>query len=194
MVAIVAVVGVLAMLTVGVLKGAVAKAQSVKCVNNLRQLGGAAIQYATEHSGDLPPAYMPTSGTDSKVFYRLLNPYLAALSEDEPDLSKYPKVYRCPADAAPFLGGVASYAANQSLATGSGARTSSGNIFNPEIPRSQVILFIDASRASLRPGWGGAYEKPAFRHSGVCNAVMMDGSAIQTFKESSSDLAKSWGL
>lgn len=190
MLASIAVVSILALLMAAPLKRIMSRAKSTKCLANLRQMGNAALQYANDNQGNLPPAYLDKSPNGSWVFYRLLNQYLGPFDENT-DLSKYPKVYRCPEDPAPFLSGTASYAANQCCGK---SGVSSGNIFDPNLQRSKIILFVDATRAALRPGWGGAYEDPAFRHDGTCNAIMMDGSTVRSFKKGSEELSKSWGL
>lgn len=194
------IVCILAALLIMVTRQSIEKTNSIVCLSNLRQMGSAAIQYAMEHNGDLPPPYMPTSASDSMIFYRLLNKYLSPYDENA-ELSKYPKIYRCPSDQAPFLSGIASYGCNQYLGT-SGARNSSGNIYNlgggnPAYPRNAIILYIDATSAAINPAWGLGYMRVAFRHDHRCNAVMMDGSATSSFAEDENLLAspinKHWG-
>ncbi len=185
----VAIISILVVLLMVPIKGVIVRAQSTRCISNLRQMGGAALQYANDHQGNLPPAYYQASPSDSWVFYRLLNEYVGPYDSNT-QTRDFPKLYRCPADQKPFLEGKASYACNQCLGNG----FTSANIFNPAIRRSQSILFIDASRTSLRPGWGGGYENPEFRHGGFCNAVMMDGSAVKSFKQGGEEIRNAWGL
>ncbi len=66
------------------------KAKGVKCINNLRQIGAATLQYATEHRGDIPfYPYNPTpettgSGAAMGTWYYLLAPYLGVARTEVP--------------------------------------------------------------------------------------------------------------
>jgi len=186
----IAIIGILAVILVSSMRRMIAGGQSTRCLANLHQMGGAAAQYAIEHRGDLPPAYWQ-SESGPIIFYRLLNEYLGPY-DMYTETKNYPKIYRCPSDPAPFLDKMASYACNSSLSKAN--PPSSGNIYDPDLRASRTILFIDSNRANLRPGWGGSYESPMFRHAGHANAVMMDGSGVSSFREGSADLAESWGL
>jgi len=185
------IIGVIAAILFPVLGGMVERGKSTQCLSNLRNMGRAAIQYAVEHNGNLPPSYWGgPGGGETIIFYRLLNEYLGPYDQNT-QTSQAPKVYRCPSDKKPFLEGTASYGCNVYLGVG---KLSSGNTFqidsgDQQNRRSEIILYVDASSAAMRPGWGGNYEKVEFRHNGICNAVMMDGSAINSFKADSKLLA-----
>lgn len=197
--AAIALVVFLTMLLLPLGQRSINQARSVQCLSNLRQMGGAALQYAMDNNGKIPPAYLPTSETDSMIFYRLLNQYLGPCDRNSPT-ADYPKVYRCPAHKHPFLDGTASYGCNISASPDSGMYSawnifSSGNGGAP--PASQVILYMDADSSALRPEWGANYSRVAFRHNGFANAVMMDGSATRSFSDKEglleAPLSKNWG-
>ena len=54
---VVAIISILAALLSPALKGARETAKSIKCMNNLRQIGLLALQYCNEYDDRLPPSY-----------------------------------------------------------------------------------------------------------------------------------------
>ena len=89
---VIAVIGVLAGLLLPALAGAKRKAQSVRCVSNLRQIGIAVRLHADDQGGRLPRARANggTNGAPGELpsIQEVLRPLLADKSE----------VFKCPAD------------------------------------------------------------------------------------------------
>lgn len=89
---VIAVIGLLAGLLLPVLGVAKGKAQSARCVSNLRQIGIAVRLYADDHAGRLPRAR--TNGSDTNAvdsmpgIHEVLRSYLGQNSE----------VFKCPGD------------------------------------------------------------------------------------------------
>ena len=189
LIVVIGIIGFLTALAFPALKKAREAAGGSKCLGQLRQMGMAALSYANDNNGFLPPTYEPDPppGTGSTVFYRLLNPYLG--SDRNVAEALYPKIYKCPLDKAPFLGGIASYGAN-SILTKTTPVYNNGNIYRIS-KRSGTILYIDMDNSSaVRPGWGGRYEQIAFRHNGMANAVMTDAS-VRAFSQKTDGLLDS---
>ncbi len=89
---VITVIGVLAGLLMRALTLAKSKAQSARCVSNLRQIGIAVRMYADDHTGRLPRARAGASDTNRvetmPAIHEVLGPYLGGKSE----------VFKCPAD------------------------------------------------------------------------------------------------
>jgi prepilin-type N-terminal cleavage/methylation domain-containing protein/prepilin-type processing-associated H-X9-DG protein len=91
---VIAVIAILAGLLLPAMAAAKAKAQSTRCLSNLRQLGMAVRMYADDHGGRLPVTRSPGDragqgipGTVTDIVM-LLQPWLGTTNE----------VWRCPAD------------------------------------------------------------------------------------------------
>ena len=91
---VIAVIAILAGLMLPALAAAKAKAQSTRCLSNLRQLGMAVRMYADDHGGRLPvarslrdPAGQEKPGAVTGIVM-VLQPWLGTTNE----------VWRCPAD------------------------------------------------------------------------------------------------
>jgi prepilin-type N-terminal cleavage/methylation domain-containing protein/prepilin-type processing-associated H-X9-DG protein len=79
---VIAIIGILAAMLLPSLARAKGKANQIKCISNLRQLGLALNMYATDHDGEYPARRQPTNGWPNK-----LNPYYLDW-----------KVLECPSD------------------------------------------------------------------------------------------------
>src|SRR5688572_29027100 len=78
------VIGIIAVL-MAILMPALSKArqasQTIKCASNLRQLGLATAMYTNENQGWLPyPTTMPGVPGDGALWFNMVDPYLAALT------------------------------------------------------------------------------------------------------------------
>lgn len=183
LIVVIGIIGLLTALAFPALKKAREAAGGSKCLGQLRQMGMAALSYANDNNGFLPPTY----DANTRIYFRLLNPYLGTAGDV--DVPLYPKIYKCPLDKAPFLGGIASYGANSILAKTTPVYNN-GNIYRIS-KRSGTLLYIDTDNSSsVRPGWGGGYERIAFRHNGMANAVMTDAS-VRAFSQKTDGLLDS---
>jgi prepilin-type N-terminal cleavage/methylation domain-containing protein/prepilin-type processing-associated H-X9-DG protein len=75
---VVAIIAILAALGIPLVKTTIEKGNSTKCVNNLRQIGVAIVQYTADNDGYLPYSYGPTvpGGQDSFSGYNAALPQL----------------------------------------------------------------------------------------------------------------------
>jgi len=75
---VVAIIAILAALGIPLIKSTIEKGNSTKCVNNLRQIGLAIVQYTADNDGYLPYSYSPTvpGGQDSFSGYNAALPQL----------------------------------------------------------------------------------------------------------------------
>jgi len=92
---VIAIIGILASLMLPALSGAKSRAQSVQCVNNIRQLAIASAAYAMDGAQDLPFFYTWLKTGDGDLTTGVLYPYLNSR-----------KIYMCPTDN-PATSGVA---------------------------------------------------------------------------------------
>ncbi len=84
---VVAIIGILAALLMPALSGAKSKANSISCLNNIRQIGLAGTMYASDFDGYFPPRREPTNAWPTPLF-----PYY-----------KEPRILRCPTDSVQFM-------------------------------------------------------------------------------------------
>jgi prepilin-type N-terminal cleavage/methylation domain-containing protein/prepilin-type processing-associated H-X9-DG protein len=84
---VVAVIGILAALLMPALARAKGKANSISCLNNIRQLGLSLTLYASDHDGHFPPRREPTNAWPSPLYAYY----------------KEPRVLRCPSDSFSWL-------------------------------------------------------------------------------------------
>jgi prepilin-type N-terminal cleavage/methylation domain-containing protein/prepilin-type processing-associated H-X9-DG protein len=146
---VVAIVGLLAGLTVPALSKAVLTARQSACASNMRQIGLAMNQYAQEHNLRLPE----TSHTASlgKTWVDLLAPYLGNLDE----------IRICPADprgADRLAAKGTSYVLNSFLFVpeidpfGEVIGTPTNNLLYIQNPAQTMMAFVCSDRTGLSPG------------------------------------------
>jgi len=90
---VVAILGILALLALPAIRSAIETANSAKCLNQLKQIGGAVFLYKADNSGKM----MPYASKANTYWPALLGPYLPP-----PDPTyQYSKIFRCPSDKRP---------------------------------------------------------------------------------------------
>jgi prepilin-type N-terminal cleavage/methylation domain-containing protein/prepilin-type processing-associated H-X9-DG protein len=94
---VIAIIAVLASMLLPALARAKAKAQKVKCVNNLRQIGLGLILYAGDNDDTLPGQNDFRSDPRPWVLYkRLVKPYVGLSNTNNPSTNDI--IFRCPSD------------------------------------------------------------------------------------------------
>ena len=197
---VIAIIAILASLLLPALSRAKAKAQSIKCVNNLRQLTLCWLMYADDNGDRLPPQNPgATAGgdmslqsgswilgdvqqdlTSSNIEHGVLFPY-----------NRSTAIYHCPADKSTVTGHKSlvrtrSYSLNWYLGTKAPPEIHEPRIklrSSELVSPSQIYGFIDEderyiddgifwSPQSIAPNWGNV---PAVRHSSGSNLSFADG-------------------
>lgn len=197
---VIAIIGILAGMTLPALSSARETARSIKCLSNLRQLGQAALLYADDHNGYFPPAYK-TESIDG-IFVTRAWDFCTSKNHDTDETDVQPgllweggyvrsEVMQCPSFSGaanwhedPHTG----YNYNTSyIGRDSGLTANIAEIKNP----ARTILFGDGGYAAgankfMRSPLGSPYDSffsgrsagtQAFRHNGRTNAVFVDGHA-----------------
>lgn len=90
---VVAVIAILAALLFPAVKFGLNSASNVQCVSNLRRLGEASMQYASDNNGKLPVPEKWGLPSDELYWWRMLRPYLP---EEEYVMYGMPRLFRCP--------------------------------------------------------------------------------------------------
>jgi prepilin-type N-terminal cleavage/methylation domain-containing protein/prepilin-type processing-associated H-X9-DG protein len=207
---VIAIIAILAALLMPGLKGAREKAKSMECVNNLRQIAIALLQYSDDSGGILPkywdnsPIHDLAFGGDNKAAWVFrLEPYLGAFRIRQPSsFNEFHPTFRCKA-AYPIVksslnGEVTMYMINANLATHTlTVNPMIAQVRNP----SRIILVADSAVSSpgaapgQDPRWwfgihGGDYEAYPFdyplmytRHAylATVNCSFLDGHAETRF-------------
>jgi prepilin-type N-terminal cleavage/methylation domain-containing protein len=102
---VIVIIGILVAILLGVTGAARSKADTVQCLSQLRQIGGAICTYVNDHTGTLPGPLNSTQGPTFIVgqpgsLAALLDPYLGQPAPDAaPGTSRYSPVFECPAAA-----------------------------------------------------------------------------------------------
>jgi prepilin-type N-terminal cleavage/methylation domain-containing protein/prepilin-type processing-associated H-X9-DG protein len=186
----VAIISLLALLTMLSLGMAREKARRVVCISNLRQIGIAFKMYCQEYDGLFPPfMYYFQPGAPQRgappIWVILIRPRRAGVRMD-----LGPDIFTCPSDKDPIMvtyyderTGVSlgrmgiSYAYNIVLHL-DGVRLQ--NIRNP----SDLVLLFDGNATRMQGRWHGDpdwYERVIVRrHNNVANAVFVDSHAAWT--------------
>jgi prepilin-type N-terminal cleavage/methylation domain-containing protein/prepilin-type processing-associated H-X9-DG protein len=185
---VVAIVAILVAMTMPALNRAKTRAQTAKCVENVRQLGAAFQLYSAENDGNLPYTHYigeQYQGTEQLWWHREIAPYLGFTWDENSDwyaTSKLPGVFRCPSDPfyASWWGAEESYGCNMWLTQAPSAgtpRTKRMAIARP----SEMILLADTGHI---PEDGGislavAPNDPSLalmaRHNGSGTVGWLDG-------------------
>lgn len=84
---VIAIIGILAAITIPIVSGVRASAQNSRCLNNLRQLGMAITLYAQNEGGRFPYAYRSGGSNTDNFWHRAITPYL--------DDSRPPDLFFC---------------------------------------------------------------------------------------------------
>lgn len=79
MLVVIAIIALLASLIVPAVSNALTRAQQVKCMSNMRQIGQALMMYTLENNGALPPTRH--SAQADQAWITLLSPYLGNMDE-----------------------------------------------------------------------------------------------------------------
>ncbi len=204
--AVAAIIAILAVLIVPVTSTVQARAESGKCLSNLRQIGIALNLYANEHNGLYPASWAGAEGT----WVEATVPYIGQ------DAATKKAVWVCPDAKLPMVDNpgtawVFTYSINGRLSSADGDPTDP--YYTPQLRRfgvdhsTELILVADATQnpdnnnlpdlALWNPNWawwgdieakdldlpvGGQYANTmgnlSYHHPGhTANAVMVDGSA-----------------
>ncbi len=181
----IAIVAVLAALSLPMYKNINEKADRTRCASNLKTLSGTAIQYASDHDFTyLPPIMNGSEGFRPWMFNSDFLSYLGA--DPATNVAQLPKIFRCPtAQKGKSKAGI-NYGIN---ITGLGISISNfqqpGYSPNTKLIKrpSQKIQIIDAldwwvwgaNTANYTGGEAGAVQTPACRHGQGANAGFFDG-------------------
>lgn len=170
----IAVIMLVAGITIPAIERVRMAASSTKCQTNLRQIGAASLLYSRDHDNITPPLGAP--------FYRALWPYLygdAQINQIVVSGSELPgapiagSVFECPLahlDKAPYITAFRSYGANQLLVPGADQKDTLGVDITLVTDPSRGALFGDVhSSSALRPTTVNG------RHGGLMNVVFVDG-------------------
>jgi prepilin-type N-terminal cleavage/methylation domain-containing protein/prepilin-type processing-associated H-X9-DG protein len=156
---VVAVIAILAALLLGSVQGAIQSANAAKCSGNLRNIGAALIQYATDNNNCLPQRYYAAQDSG---YAAIILPYVG----------NNPAVFICPSLADPDWPEQPAYGMNWYY--------DNANILTVQ-NMSQTILATDTSgpegrgsnRADQNSGDPG--ELASTRHRGEANYLFFDG-------------------
>jgi len=176
----VAIIGVMAALLMPALRGVLEKGKSAKCASNLRQIGGALLQYAADNDGTLPTLQTATSS-----YVNALTPYLPvtrwryAGAEIYGDTTE--GIYRCP-EAKVFQWG-GGYGVNEThmIKSSGGVKLTKiesparlwliGDACQTGLPKNPTWFAV---RCPFEANWGSDHE-PAPRHGQRVNITFADG-------------------
>jgi prepilin-type N-terminal cleavage/methylation domain-containing protein len=176
---VIAILSVLASLLLPTLKQAQNKAQLVVCVNNLHQIGIAALGYAGDNDGRVPPMDPdPSPYRDSGSFINAYEDIPRGLGLLIPDYLADDRVFRCPRDEP--LDRLHPYQPGQPLSVN--YKTSYayiGGFTRDSLPR--WINVGSRMRVADEPHWGPiCAETSIFFHDYKLNALTIAGQVVTT--------------
>jgi len=177
---VIAIIAILAALLLPALASAHRKAQTVQCLNNLRQIGQTTYMYASDNDDHLPFAWYDDPDPSGNNFFALLTPLI--YSSDFDGYGDFElKLYSCPTRA------------NEPLVGSNPMRVSYGmNAFNSvDFPNPQTRRLGSASAAAsttlLLADISFKYNHPpiqtlepsqvGYKHSKRANIIFFDGHA-----------------
>jgi prepilin-type N-terminal cleavage/methylation domain-containing protein/prepilin-type processing-associated H-X9-DG protein len=207
---VIAIIAILAALLLPALSKAKQRAQTIQCLNNIKQLQIAYELYATDNGNnvmDNSVAGVASPGAQAWIQGNV-QAYTANYTNDPKNGVLYPyntslAIYKCPANRAFLIGtgrGAATVPHNRafSVSVWLGSNLGDGNpVYAPDIAKrttsvknaSDTSVFIEENQISIdngaigfnRIGIGGVWNLPSSRHNSAGNLSFMDGHA-QTFK------------
>ena len=201
---VIAIMAVLAAISVPAVNKALASSRSSKCLSNLKQLGTAILTYPIDNNGYLPRGNNnidPSTGKNGYEYNKAIYNYIPTLNNKITG-KQVNKIFLCPAEKQPtdYSTTCTQYTASFTLEAGSSSTTATGvdgngprTLASVEKP-SEAILLVDGkiggnsyiySSDSASP-WSQVDEdinladsiktvKVSFRHSSAMNAVYADG-------------------
>ncbi|WP_052361944.1 prepilin-type N-terminal cleavage/methylation domain-containing protein [Geminisphaera colitermitum] len=176
---VIAIIGILAALTLGVLGTVRESARNATCLSNIRQYGNAFALYTVEHKGFLPYVFDGTKPEGEKTWDQLILPYFPRM--ESTSASYKPSQPRCPA---------AKYQGEQLLrhyAMNTWIRPKNGTMDTPvqmsQINNLSTLVFLadcyvdDAGKADshLNRRNTDAVGSISMRHKNKANALFGDG-------------------
>ena len=177
---VIAIIAILASMLLPALNQAREKAKSIKCVNNLKQIGTAFVMYTNDYESYIPPKYYGAGNTGWWV-HNLLNNMITGTYP----LPKKNSLFICPAEERkyasqmPFINGAnlgrTSYGANWRLQTSGAGFINLSQLIKPV---SKRIIMLDADYHECNIFINTRL--PAPRHQAGVNIVYMDGHAANT--------------
>lgn len=182
----IAIIGMLAAILIPVTGRVRDSARSSQCVSNLRQLTQAALLYAQDNNGRLPPTYNSPAG-NARAWWQYLYP----------DYCDGASVFKCPADETEFSGGATFIRDGRTLADGKvsygipgtggtdGLKAADKRLASFTSP-SRMCLFTDFEHADRRlsQSWFGNWpqyvNQMIFPHGGnqKANFAFLDGHIV----------------
>lgn len=178
---VIAIIGILAAIMIPTVGAVRAKARSVQCISNLRQLHTAVLLYAGDNKGEFPYRRIPGTSDMYWKWHRLIYPYIAP-SGTGATVNDYPNkgngsLYICPVDPNPYYKQL-SYGINNVLQDTRIDQFRQNPIIiadsiTPEPATTQRLI----NSADPEPTMAGQF---AYRHSNAANAVRFDGSVVSS--------------
>jgi len=195
---VIAIIAILAAMLLPALSKAKAKAQGIRCLNNLKQLQLGWIMYAGDYADKMVPNIVgPTAATPSWIFGNMtVSPDFTNKANIESGLlypyNKNSAIYQCPAAQAVTIGGVTAVAArhfsiegrmggvNTSVLPAYPNYTKTTGVRNPG--PSAAITFAEESANTIDDGyfavvdtWAYWRNSPTIRHSLSAAFSFVDG-------------------
>ena len=201
---VIAIMAVLAAISVPAVNKALASSRSSKCLSNLKQLGTAILTYPIDNNGYLPRANNnidPSTGKEGYEWNKAIYSYIPTLNNKMTG-KQVNKVFLCPAEKQPTDNSstCCQYTASFAVEAGSSSTSSTGldgngprTMASIEKP-SQSILLVDGKIGNTTyiystesaSTWNALDDdikltdstktvKVSFRHSSAMNAVYADG-------------------